>query len=291
MNWSYIRVKIATTLLLLSAVGPVRAQLTAFELTDGAAFYRAENLVGQRLGENPGTGALNHSGTQNPMQHWFWYRAGDDPREYAVSNQVEGEIINERTAQMRYEEPVTGVGNTALSIFINYELNDLGDGTARLFIAFGVQNVSTATIGLNFYSYFDIDVANSPTDDLAIIDGASNQLQHIWDASAPVSHAYGASSQRLVAYEISAFPSIRAKLTDSAADSLSNSGSPFGPGDYSGAFGWFAELAPSDAIFIGSISQTIEVVPEPTAIVGVATGIGLLAGRALSRRRRKTELP
>ena len=60
---------------------------------------------------------------------------------------------------------------------------------------------------------------------------------------------------------------------------LNNSGSPFGPGDYTGAFQWRVELAPAGSLgdtFTSSIVKRVEVVPEPAAVLLLAVGLGLL---------------
>ncbi|HWB19255.1 MAG TPA: hypothetical protein VG711_03060, partial [Phycisphaerales bacterium] len=81
--------------------------------------------------------------------------------------------------------------------------------------------------------------------------GVGNQTQIITDGN--VRLAYCCSSTNHSNYQIATYPSIRNGLTDAVSTNLDNTGSPFGPGDYTGANQWGVALAAA-----GSAQDSLE---------------------------------
>ncbi len=77
------------------------------------------------------------------------------------------------------------------------------------------------------------------------------------------------------------FANIRGLLTDNSITNLNNTGLPFGPGDFTGAFQWTVTLAPGEA-FTATASMTVTYIPAPSALA--LLGLGGLIG--CGRRRR-----
>jgi len=159
----------------------------------------------------------------------------------------------------------------------------LGGGVAEATVNFGVFNLLGSGITFSLFSFADADLSGSASDDSATIGGDLNETQSVFDAATGTTMTYTASTRRLAAYEIGPAGSISPRLADASVDSLTDSGSPFGPGNYSGAFQWNASVSNLSVAFVGSVKYHWEVVPEPSLLL--ASGIGLLA---VLRRKKGT---
>ncbi|MCW5939591.1 MAG: PEP-CTERM sorting domain-containing protein [Fimbriimonadaceae bacterium] len=268
--------------LVVLAVLPIAARaVDEFTLVDGDATFTHRNLEGERLTGLGGRGRFSVAGVENPTQHWFWYRAGADTRDYALSNQTEA-TVSGNFAELQYVEPVAGFGPDALRFVQTYELTQTGPNSAFLTIAFGVLNQTTSAIDLTLSSYLDTDLNETAGDDSAAVSGEENEVQTIVDSLTGSSLVYSASTRRLNAFEVAPYSSILDSLTDNGATVYSNSAFNFGPGDYTGGYQWQSTITPGRLIFIGAVTLDLNAVPEP----GTLLILGGLLAWTLKRRRR-----
>ncbi len=74
-------------------------------------------------------------------------------------------------------------------------------------------------------------------------------------------------------------------LVDTSVTNLNNSGLPFGPGDYTGAWQWDLVIGAGESATVSSSFGTTPPaeVPEPSSYALVSLGVGLMA--ALRFRR------
>ncbi len=275
------------------------AHTSEFTIADGSVTYHLENLEEQRLGLVGGLADYFVGGPSHTFQNWWWYRSHMDTREYALGGtpeshtQIFGQVTAPNSARIIYSEPIhDGQLPNALLFDFEYTLSDLMPDTEKpdlgiLTIAFKVRNLADHTIPVHLFGYFDFDVNGDFVDDVAELGGVSNHIQHVADipqgTQNPADGVVIASSTGLAGWQISPFADILADLSDDNIDNLSNSGSPFGPGDYTGAFQWSFELEPGGE-FVGSLTKIVNVVPEPSSLLGLGLGGALL----LARRRKKT---
>ena len=224
------------------------AQLTSFTITDGTAdFTIASGLTGPANGSGGGSASmrtgLGTSPSDHLFQNWFWYRAGSDTRERALSNQVFGTATGNR-CRLVYQEPANdGATANALRVELEYTIHDLSNGGephAMLVIGFKIQNLTGGSLSTQFFSYNDLDL-NGSTTNTAVVRGADNQTQLVFQGNTTA--AYSCSATNHTNFQIGAFSGIRALLTDADVDNLNNTGSPFGPNDYTGANQWGVSLA------------------------------------------------
>jgi hypothetical protein len=255
-----------------------------FTLVDGDATFTHRNLTGQRLTDQAGRGRFSVAGVENPTQHWFWYRAGADTRDYALSNQ-DSAIVGDNFAEIQYNEEVAGFGPGALRFVQTYDLVQTGPTSAFLTISFGVLNQTTSSIDLTLSSYLDTDLNSTSDDDTATVSGDLNEIQTINDSVTGSSLVYTASTRRLNAFEVAPYRSILDSLTDDLPTAYSNSVFNFGPGDYTGGYQWVTTVTPGRAIFIGAVTLDLNAVPEPSSLAALA-----LAGAFVARRRRSKGL-
>jgi len=199
-----------------------------------------------------------------------------------------------RVTPANFDEAVAigGVGSTASSqLLLNAagaaELG-LAAGDIRLDYAFAivestrslvwdvsVTNTSLATLDLVFYAYVDLDLEGSVENDLAT--GGVGGFR-VTDETTGFDLAFR-SSTAADRFEVAAFPNLQTALDNmlgvGAAD-LANTGTPFGPADFSGALQFDFSLAPGGSQGLGML-----LIPEPATAILLAFGLlGLvLAGR------------
>lgn len=247
--------KLVALVLTLAAAAHSSAQISNFTISDGSVDFSLNGLTGNRTNGSGGGGNLHTSnGTvmvDHLFQNWFWYRASGDSREYSLSNQVFGTATGNR-CRLVYQEPSNnGATANALRVEIEYTVSDLTPvnrpDTVELVVAFKIQNLTASSLTVQFFNYNDFDLNGGGGGDSAHVAGSSNHIQIVTDAGAantlPASAVYKCSGTNHSSYQIGVYSSIRDQLTDTGIDNLTNSGSPFGPGDYTGANQWGVALA------------------------------------------------
>jgi hypothetical protein len=168
------------------------------------------------------------------------------------------------------------LGLAAGDITLDYGFQ-ISDATQSLIWDVGVNNASLAPLDLVFYAYFDLDLEDSFDDDLAtggvdgfrVTDGATGFVLAV-GATAAADH-----------YQVSTFPIVRNALDAmqgvGVAD-LPDTGTPFGPGDFTGALQFDVSVAAG-----GSQGLGITLIPEPSTAAQLALG---LLGLAFAGRKR-----
>ncbi len=290
-----MRAIVRVILLLTAGALPLAlfAQIGSFTISDGSVTYGATGLIGNRITAGGGAEAQYIVGGPNHLfQEWWWYRSPGDTREYALSNQVFGAITSPQSVFLRYLEPIGDGGvPDALLFELEYTVTDLAPGSEKpdwgiLQIAWKVRNLTASPVEVNLFSYTDFDLNRDSGDDTAFITGTINNEQIISDipqgTQNPTTALYNASGTALTAWEIGPFPAVRTKLANTTIDNLANTVSPFGPGDYTGAFQWTFPLNPAGQQgdqLIGSVVKQVVVVPEPGTLLALGSGLALLALR------------
>ena len=199
-----------------------------FTLTDGDATFTLRGIRGERTTSAGGLGDYKSLGGTAPdhmFQNWWWYRTGTDTREFALSNLTAFEQPQANTVSLTYEE-------SGLRYEINYTLTDAGDNQAVVVAQLTITNATSTPIVLNLFNYSDFDMEQSGGSDR----GELVRPGYIRVYETNTAHIVAAETP--FAWQIGAYPSVRNLLTDTDIDDLNNSGSPFGPGDFTSAFQW-----------------------------------------------------
>jgi hypothetical protein len=268
-------IRSAAALAIFGALSTVSsAQLNTISLHANGPSFTLDNIIGGRTSSSAGlcqlttgTPEVNHG-----YQNWFWLRVGNDSREYALSNQVDN-LEGSDYAAVSYQEPASdGALPNAVRVDLQYTLAnsrpDFGHvGEGMLVINWSVRNLTAAPLSVNLLHYADFDAGGSTGGDSAIVEPNSGLLQQITDPGSALAPAtridYVASGNHNVTYQIATYPVLINSLNDSTPTSLLSVGAPFGPGDYTGAQQWQANLDPhGGAGDTMSGSVTIHVITE-----------------------------
>ena len=270
-----------SALVLLPASVAAAGTINSFTLTDNGWTFAEQNIIDVSTSSFAGFADLFFGdGPDHFYQNWWWFRGQGDSREFALSNQTSGVAVG-NTATLTYLEPVAGIPG-AVEFTLNYQLQGLSPTEAIIRIDWTVTNKTGDELGIDFFAYTDVDLDGVAGDDNAaliafgpsfgqirVTDGAGH-MDLITDSFQGIA---------LTGWEINSFPGVRNKLADPVLDDLANSGSPFGPGDFAGAFQHTTVLAPFGVVS-GTLTKHI-VIPTPGSLVVLV--LGLIPAR---RRRR-----
>ncbi|MGH7133963.1 MAG: MYXO-CTERM sorting domain-containing protein [Phycisphaerales bacterium] len=219
------------------------------------------------------------AGTNHMFEMWWWYRIAGDTREFNLGNAASSVTIGSSILRMTFNQP-------NFSAVLQYQVVSTGADTGFLRSTLSITNTSGAPISISLFNYTDLDVNNTAGGDSAVQLGSN--FMRVSDPATTYTLAY--SGVGADAYQVAAFATVRGLLTNNVVDNLNNTGLPFGPGDFTGAFqfgGPNAAGAPGGITiepgFTSSVIATVSITNVPTP--GAAALIGL-AGLAGLRRRR-----
>jgi len=180
------------------------------------------------------------AGFDHLFQNWWWYRVnGVDVREFAFANAT-GTVPGGNTATTTW----TFANFTAA---LTYLVQDSGANAGRLGQAMSITNTTSAEISLALYNYTDFDLGGTAVADSAVV-GPGPQTIRITDAGTFAEFECPGAT----AYGVTTFAGLRGTLADADIDNLNNTGLPFGPGDFTGAFQWNVILAPGETRIFGA---------------------------------------
>jgi hypothetical protein len=247
---------------------------TGFTISDGDVFFTQANsptsptvtaVSGANFRVN-GAAGIDHL-----FENWWWYRVSTDTREYALANAV-GTVVGGNTATTTWNVAnPAGAAPYNFRAELTYTATDTGTNVGEVRESMVITNTGNATIILSLFNYADFDVGGSAGTDSAVGGlGGMTITDGPWTAEFQGPGALN--------YQVTSFATLRGNLTNAVVNNLTNTGLPFGPGDFTGGFQWDLPLSPGQSM---TVTERLAIVPAPASMALLGLG-GLLAFR---RRR------
>lgn len=258
-------------------------------ITDGDVTFAYPTSFNSSAGNTVNANFNVETAGDHLYETWWFYRVSGATGESAL-RAPDLETYSGNYALLEWTD-VDGTGRFDATL----ELAVFDPGTGgQLFQELTVQNVTATPLTLDIFHYADFDaggtwqnesatlVSAGPDIEMAISDGSTlDQVPWI---------GYGAD-----AFEVTTWNALLGDLTDGATTNLANGGLPYGPGDFTGAFQWVAEvLAPGETrSFLTQFGTNAplappSIMPTPEAETGLLMFIGL-AGLAYQARRARIQ--
>jgi hypothetical protein len=204
---------------------------------------------------------------------WFWRVNGVDTREFQFSSAA-GFGFTETSVGNLGTRSWTGLGGGAFNALQSITLTDgANPGEAVLVQTMTITNTSASALSIDLFHHSDIDLNGSFGTDSAVL-SASDTMSISDGPQGIVWQGVNAN-----AYQVMPFNQLAPLLTNASINNLNNTGLPFGPADFTGAFQWSLNIEAGGSATITSIYTATIPAPGALALLGVA---GLMSVR---RRR------
>jgi hypothetical protein len=270
--------------------GPVAAQ-PGGSLTAGSAIYvQQPGPTGESLASPTGV-QFRAEAPPSPsqmFQNWWYYRVQGDTREYPFGNYARsagGSVASTtnqylgNTATVQWTDTSAAAATRFTATYIS-QLTDDGTNAATLAQSFQINNPNAAPLVISLFNFADIDANGQAVSDADTATGNTGAIT-IQDGLFRIVHSV-TGSVPANAFQVAQFSGVRDFLLDGNVNNLNNTGLPFGPGDYTGAFQWDLTVPALGSVTVNS-NISINPVPEPgTLLLG---GAVTAAGVAWRRRR------
>ena len=198
-----------------------------------------------------GLGNFTASTSDHLYQNWWYYCVSGDTTGSAFNNS-NGQLTmtpnpDGRSATLDWAS-VDGRNFAARLVSCVYST---GPNTGVCTQTMAIANNTGAALGITIYNYCDLDVsATSTVDSAQQVPNGTPGHQMVTDGTTNATVYYLADA--FVGYEVASFAGLRTNILagqGGSCYSLTNTGLPFGPGDYTGAYQWSLAISPGQTVY------------------------------------------
>ncbi len=250
------------------------AQNTGAILTDGTATFRigGTSMVINTSPTTTGSPTMDLivSGTSdNLFSDWWWFRVAGDTRELALANATSR--VTTGTNEVEY-----GYAMGPLSATLNYKLSQPVANSGRVDQTLVISNPGAAAVQVDVFHYIDFDLAGLTSNTATLT--TPNERMRVEHTGGTFADWWGNGAN---AYQVMSFATLRGLLTNTAIDNLNNTGLPFGPADWTGAYQWTLSVPAGGQVQVfssyGVNTDAVMGGPPPCyADCDTSTGVGVL---------------
>jgi len=216
-------------------------------------------------------------GINELFQQVYYYRIGETGGEQVVNriSTPTNTLFGTNSANIQYS-------NTQVRVDINYTLigGAVGSGTSDVSEVTRITNISAAPFTMHLFEYDDFDLGTSFSDDRAELVNSSTIRQFDAQTNALVGTLPVPSH-----WQIAQSGVIDGSLQDTNPTTLTDTGSPFGPGDATFAFQWDVTIAAGDTFLMSKNKIIDQVIPEPVSLLSLGAFGTLKADSRLMIRK------
>ncbi len=237
---------------------PASAQLVTGTISDNNVFYSTTSFPTTTvstagLGNFRATGA---AGTDHLYQATWYYRILGDAQEYAFNSGAAQGALGTVNSGNRLQYTWANADNRGIAAERDIRVFSSGATSGFAVEKMTVTNNTGSPIALNLYAYCDFDQCGA-TSNTATANPTPDRVQVVATTCAGVTNVFAPGSDN---YEVGAFATIRTKMINVAVDDLLNTGLPFGPGDFTGAWQWKDRAVAAGASFTAYFIFSIDAV-------------------------------
>ena len=258
---------VATLVLLAPApafsIGSITSGDVTFAYTD----------FGQGTGNTTNTDFIGAATGDQMYESWWFFRVSGDGAETAFAAPDLEDYSLGDYASLDWTD-VAGRG--LFDANLNVAVFDGGAVGGNLFQEMNIT--ATVPLTLELFHYTDFDLLSSPGNDSASLDfvGADIQMTITEGVTSTSFIGYGADN-----YAVTSWRQLLNRLTNGNVTNLTDTGLPFGPGDFTGAYQWSLTLAAGETATVLTQFGTDAPLLPPTAMPTPEPGTGVLMGLGL----------
>lgn len=168
----------------------------------------------------------------------WWFRIEGDTQETVFPAPGSASYTGD-TATIAWPD----LGGRSLAVTQTVVVSSAAAGQGETSTTIAVTNNSAATITLHLFQMIDLDINGSAGGDSATLIQANNFIR-VTDATTGQCEFRGVGAVGYLVLPFAATTDVAAQLSNTTVTNFTNTGLPFGPGDFTGGLQWTLQLAP-----------------------------------------------
>lgn len=231
------------------------AQLVIGSITDGNVTY-AHTSFPTTTTSAGGLGNFLTAGQDHLYQATWCYRIAGDSQEYAFNSSAAQGATSSTYLGNRVVHTWANVDNRSIAAMRDIRVYSTGATSGVCIEKMTVTNNTGGAIQLNLFAYADFDQCGA-TSNSAVANPTPDRVQVTGTTCSGSTQVFAPGADN---YEVTAFATVRGKLLNLTVDDLNNTGLPFGPGDFTGAWQWQNRTVNAGASFTAYFIMSVDAI-------------------------------